>query len=1010
MHHLLAALDDLARAHAGAPVRFVAREVPFARELVRALAQRRGALVGWEATTLRQLAGELAAPALDAAGLRPASDLALQAAAEEALDATAARLPAPLARQVPTLGFRVATYDAFAELRVGGVTPEALRAAARPGSPAFHLAPAYARYVALLAERQLADAGAVLAAAVTRAADATALDAVVIIEPVAADVSGLARTFVEALVARGAVVPAVPMDPPAWGAPGPEPRLVRAATPALEVRAALRDALANGRAWDRIELAVTDVDTYGTALAAIGDELGIAYTLKEGVPMIRSRAGRALERYLAWIEADYPARPVREALEQGELPVSDGAIAPADVARALREAQVGWGRARWIAAAAHLRAGGSPPPRRGRDGDADEAPDPGAAARHAAIASATATLMEQLVACMPGADDDAPITTGTLAAHARAWLALVAPALDAPGERHALERLARQLDALASDDARRAGPRAAAVAEVRLALAGLRAFPSVDGERAGRVSAPGSVHLTQASQAGASGRAHVCLLGFDADRLQLASGGDPLLDDGLRARLGGAVPTLRERAERRERALHMALRGLTGPTWLSYATLADGAGREASPAPLVLEAARHALQRPALTYAELRTALGEPAGAARGPRGEAVTPLDARDRWLAAIAGSARPLDARAVVDAAFPPLARGVALHAQATADVVGAWHGLVPAAAMRTGPFAPDAPWISASGLEMLGRCPLAWFYRYALGLRAPEEAEPDPSVWLDAAQFGTLLHTVLERFVRDWHGRQGALDGAEAEAALAAIADEAVAALRASVPAPNAAVVAATRERLGGQLRRFLAQERDDRLGRWHAVEFHFPPPGATATFTASDGTVLPIGGFVDRVDRLPDGAWRVVDYKSGSGARFRPGSKEPPLKGGRLMQPAWYAAGIAQALGGPVASVEYRFPREAAPRDRVRVDDATLAAAPALVTSLLTHLRTGDFVPTDEAGDCTWCDFRTICQVRIDGFTTESPRAAWGDAHGAGAPAYVELRRRRGRDDDAPAEDA
>ena len=172
--------------------------------------------------------------------------------------------------------------------------------------------------------------------------------------------------------------------------------------------------------------------------------------------------------------------------------------------------------------------------------------------------------------------------------------------------------------------------------------------------------------------------------------------------------------------------------------------------------------------------------------------------------------------------------------------------------------------------------------------------------------------------------------------------------------------------------------------------------------------ADGVRLPIGGRIDRVDRLGDGTFRVIDYKSGGSWRYRSGKNDAPLKGGRILQPAIYAAGASQSLAGTVSAFEYRFPRERSPDDVVALDAATLASAPGVVDSLLTHLEAGEFIPTDDRGDCAYCDYRPICRAVGEGADTVTARAAWGAVHGADAEAYVSLRRRRTAttDEDVP----
>ena len=127
----------------------------------------------------------------------------------------------------------------------------------------------------------------------------------------------------------------------------PSTDIFRAATPSDEVREVLRRIAAEGLRYEDVELLATDRDTYGLALECLAAPLGIPVTSFHGIPLTRTRLGRAIERWLGWVEEGLPADVLRESLEAGELVAPDSgddAMAPV---RLLRELTIGWGRARW---------------------------------------------------------------------------------------------------------------------------------------------------------------------------------------------------------------------------------------------------------------------------------------------------------------------------------------------------------------------------------------------------------------------------------------------------------------------------------------------------------------------------------------------------------------------------------------------------------------------------------------------------------------------------------------
>jgi ATP-dependent helicase/nuclease subunit B len=142
---------------------------------------------------------------------------------------------------------------------------------------------------------------------------------------------------------------------------------------------------------------------------------------------------------------------------------------------------------------------------------------------------------------------------------------------------------------------------------------------------------------------------------------------------------------------------------------------------------------------------------------------------------------------------------------------------------------------------------------------------------------------------------------------------------------------------------------------------------------------DGGTIRTRGYIDRIDRLPAGNLRVVDYKTGKPWDHR--AKNGVFNGGRRLQHAVYANAASAIHGRPVEIVEYHFPT-CRGDDRPRVYTAPrFAEARRVIGRLLDLVAAGHFIPTDDSGDCRFCDHRPICRVRDDNHETHSPPAAW-----------------------------
>jgi len=156
-----------------------------------------------------------------------------------------------------------------------------------------------------------------------------------------------------------------------------------------------------------------------------------------------------------------------------------------------------------------------------------------------------------------------------------------------------------------------------------------------------------------------------------------------------------------------------------------------------------------------------------------------------------------------------------------------------------------------------------------------------------------------------------------------------------------------------------------------------------------FALSDGSVIQLKGFIDRIDRLPDGALRIIDYKTGAGlsdfrsmdSLFDQANKERPKAVMQVfmyalmysrqpdnaslpLQPAIY---YLRTLFSPAFSPAVYFHPDrntTTPVDRFAPFAADFEAA---LRNCLDEIFRPDapFIQTSIDKACTYCSFNNLC---------------------------------------------
>jgi ATP-dependent helicase/nuclease subunit B len=160
------------------------------------------------------------------------------------------------------------------------------------------------------------------------------------------------------------------------------------------------------------------------------------------------------------------------------------------------------------------------------------------------------------------------------------------------------------------------------------------------------------------------------------------------------------------------------------------------------------------------------------------------------------------------------------------------------------------------------------------------------------------------------------------------------------------------------------------------------------------TLGKGESFLLRGTIDRIDRLPDGRYEVIDYKTGKYDRAK---WQGTFRGGAMLQHALYGVAAVSLLRRidpkpRVARGVYEFPSARGGGERVEIDppDATVLAR--VLSDLFDVMAGGAFVPADAEKECKYCDFSRACHAPVS-----QAAAKLGNEKNAMLEAYRRLRR-------------
>jgi len=892
-------------------------------------------------------------------------------------------------------GLANALHRAIRDLRLAGLTSADVRPerflVERKGR---ELALLVGRYERALEEDGLLDSAAFLAAAV-RAADRTSFAPAWTLCPMDTRLSRLERDLVRRAAGNRLVL--VPGDPVfglerprhCWPASAtgeapeagrlswlfapreaPDARgdkgidIFKALGPANECREVLRRLYSEKVPFDHAEVLAPPGAAHATIFHLLSARTRLPVTFGEGVPVSFTSPGRLFFGLLDWLGNDFSSTHLCRLLENGDLVLparpSGTPLAARTACRHLRSAMIGWGRERYVARLQALREAKEADlalkeKRTGEEGD--EIDEARRAALSAAIAEidGLATAVGRLLAAFP--DETAPD-----AYDVEALCAALSGLIGDPGradteiDRKARDVLLHRLAEVRQEGRFPALPLKDALDLVRSAGSSLRVGASPP--------LPGHLHVAGFSTGGRSGRPVTFVVGLDEATFPGRGLQDPVLLDEERAALSDSLSTAADALRSDLFELAAALASVRGKVVFSYPSFNVVEGRESFPSSVVLQAFRLLRGEPDLDYAALDRELSEAAGFLPGDPDRS---FDEIDWWLERLAGNDPAPDGAGSVAANFADLAAGLDAASARAGDTLTEYEGIVDIDSVRgdVDPVAGGKAVMSASRLELLAKCPFAYYLRYVLKVRPPEDVEFDRSRWLDPLQRGSLVHEILCDFMTEVRRRRETVASDRHAGLMGGFAAGRIARRKEEIPPPSEGIFESERRDILETLTIFMSAE-EKREERGEPLEFEMEIERQEIGLGA--GRSFRLSGSIDRVDRLGQDTYRILDYKTGNPSDFE---ELVEFGHGQKIQHALYAVALermlAPALGGGTPRVTrsgYLFPsRRGEGLERI-IKDFNRDRLTSLLNDLLGLLEKGYFIAGPEA-KCKYCDYASVC---------------------------------------------
>jgi hypothetical protein len=740
--------------------------------------------------------------------------------------------------------------------------------------------------------------------------------------------------------------------------------LTRAIGPSNECREILRRITSDKIPLDDVEVVYPPGITYPSIFFVLSMKSGLQVTFGEGIPPGFTSPGKIFSSTLKWMEGNFQSSELCRMIEGGDMKLygkEKDAPSAQKTSRYLKKAKIGWGRERYVERLENLK--------KNYESKASKIPDEEEDERTPEYEIIiedidwVIKLIKNMLDCFPKWEEKDEIDFTELCRGVSSFLKEFARIRNEP-DREAYAAIRAKLDEAAELET--------AILAKEDALERLRIL--LDGIRVGSSGPqPGHLHLSSFRSGGFSGRPLTFIVGLNQEHFPGTGYQDPFLLDEERMRISGTLKTTEDTLRENLYGMAALISGLRGRAVLSYSAYDIAEERPSFPSSLLLQAFRLVEGDPRLDYSALLEQLPEPHGFL--PEKMEKT-FDTIDWWMRKLTSDGTLLDGIDAVKGCFPELGQGIEALDTRKASRLSPYEGMVQVREDDVHPIVNRDIVMSSSRFELLASCPFAYFLNYILGLYKPEEVAFDPSVWLDPLQRGSLIHEIFCAFMSAVKKRKEKVEAKKHLTLIQEIAEQIIARYKEEIPPPSEGVFAKERAEVMQALDVFLAAE--EKLGDkveplmfevvFGIAEEKGKGMEEPVEVALSSEESFRLRGRIDRIDRVGEGRYRVVDYKTG---RYSQYDKLRCFGGGRTLQHVLYALAAEEILKKEgvderprVVESGYYFPTRRGEGKEVVVKEFDRERLKSLLKELLDIVHKGHFIVGLDV-TCGYCDFLPIC---------------------------------------------